>query len=199
MKQPELTIAIPPRERPCFRRRPRMSPSFCFAFSTTATAISTTLVDFLSAHPLPLRTIQRPSFFGLDAAEWERWAEEPLWIFFPYRESIRSSPHPSARNVLRAATTPGGGPKKIQPPICKVGGLFNCDIQFLLAIHLFPLPFSAQFFSLFLSFVLSSLSFAVFKASRWFIRAARSLIFRDVFFSSFFFYHFEMRRRLGRE
>lgn len=62
-KTNELTIAIPPRERPCFRRRPRMSPSFCFAFSTTATAISTTLVDFPSAHPLPLRTIQRPSFF----------------------------------------------------------------------------------------------------------------------------------------
>jgi len=111
----------------------------------------------------------------------------PLWIFFPYRESTRSSPHPSARNVLRAATTPGGGPKKIQPPICKVGGLFNCDIQFLLAIHLFPLSFSAQFLSLslFLTSLLSSLSFAVFKASRWFIRAACSLIFRDVF-SSFF-------------
>lgn len=43
----------------------------------------------------------------------------------------------SVHDVLRARATPGEGPKKkIQPSICRVGGLFNCDIQYLFAIHL---------------------------------------------------------------
>lgn len=104
------------------------------------------------------------------------------------------------RDVLRAAATPGGSgsAKKIQPPICEVGGLFNCDIQFL--------PRDPSFFSFFFPLVCAPsapfgtvprLSLAVFEASRWFIRAARSLIFRDGFFSSP--PSAEARRRLARE
>lgn len=69
--------------------------------------------------------------------------------FFPYREftPCRCLPlHPlsgSVHDVLRARVTPDEGSKKIQPPICRVGGLFNCDIQYLFAIHLF---FFSSFF-----------------------------------------------------
>lgn len=79
--------------------------------------------------------------------------------FFSVPREHPLSPHPfSGRDVLRAAATLDGEPKvgkKIQPPICKVGGLFNCDIQFLLVIHLFflSLPLSLLSVSFFLSLV----------------------------------------------
>lgn len=166
-KANKLTIAIPPRERPCFRRRPRMSPSFCFAFSTTATAISTTLVDFPSAHPLPLRTIQRPSFFRAGCCGAREMNRGTPMDFFSVPREHPLCPAPLARNVLRAAATTGSGPKKIQLPICKVGGLFNCDIQFLLAIHLFFSSFShSSFLSLSLSLFLSHPSHSRFSRRR---------------------------------
>lgn len=73
----------------------------------------------------------------------ERERKGPLWIFFRTASSppCRCLPlHPlsgSVHDVLRARATPDEGSKKIQPPICRVGGLFNCDIQYLFAIHLF--------------------------------------------------------------
>lgn len=102
--------------------------------------------------------LQSPSsffFFRPASTERERRTEGPLWIFFPYREITRSTPFalpcprspPSsaktARNVLRAAGTPDDGSEKIQPPICKFASLFNCDIEFLLVIHLSSLVFLA--------------------------------------------------------
>lgn len=95
--------------------------------------------------PSPSRTARfgDPLSFG-DITRYgatETPTEAPLWIFFPHRENTRFSRAPLSpfvpltreprRDVLRAATTPASGPaKKIQPPICEVGGLFNCDIQF---------------------------------------------------------------------
>lgn len=122
--------------------------------------------------------------------------------FFPYREftPCRCLPlHPlsgSVHDVLRARVTPDEGSKKIQPPICRVGGLFNCDIQYLFAIHLFFFfffssgftfcwPFRRCYFVVFY-FCLS----VIFEASTWLIRARCSLIFRRflfVLFSLFFF------------
>lgn len=127
----------------------------------------------------------------------ERERKGPLWIFFRTASSppCRCLPlHPlsgSVHDVLRARATPDEGSKKIQPPICRVGGLFNCDIQYLFAIHLFFFLFFFQRFHLLLAFpslllrdllFLSSLWFS--KASSWLIRARCSLIFRG--FSSFF-------------
>lgn len=79
--------------------------------------------------------------------------------FFPYREftPCRCLPlHPlsgSVHDVLRARVTPDEGSKKIQPPICRVGGLFNCDIQYLFAIHLFFFLLFFQRFHLLLAFL----------------------------------------------
>lgn len=91
-----------------------MSPSFCFAFSATATAISTTLVCFPSAYSLPPRTTRfsDPLFFGLDVAERERWTEGSLWIFFRTARAPALRRYFSACDILRAAVTPGGSSKK---------------------------------------------------------------------------------------
>lgn len=96
----------------------------------------------------------------------------------------------SVHDVLRARATPGEGPKKkIQPPICRVGGLFNCDIQYLFAIHLI---FSSGFVFRQSVPVCRIVAFhfclsVIFEASSWLIRVRRSLIFRRFCSSSFFF------------
>lgn len=93
----------------------------------------------------------------------ERERKGPLWIFFRTASSppCRCLPlHPlsgSVHDVLRARATPDEGSKKIQPPICRVGGLFNCDIQYLFAIHLFFFPVVSP--SVGLSVVVTSWSF----------------------------------------
>lgn len=105
-----------------------MSLGCCFAFSATATAISTTLAEFsFPRTPLP-RDFHTTSTDALSPSPpfhlfyfpfrtpkpeaRERKPRGPLWIFFPYREftPCRCLPlHPlsaSAHDVLRATQQP---------------------------------------------------------------------------------------------